>query len=255
MKTLSLLFPCLLSCALVLTGVRPPAAKAQAPVAALQQPQQQQASPQAAEANAALVQGRQLFKRGNAGQALALLEKAEKLFAESGDHKGEAAAHDALGDLYNRQGQYDVALDHYQKAQQSFSAANESYNANLMLAKIGEMYYRRGQINESSGAYSRMSVQKPAPPNPIGTAQAAQSKVNKVKGIFGRVRGIATSTPSASTASSAASTGAEITGEATRLRDAYRQFIIYSTYELGMGRVDYFNNQLDSAKKHFENAL
>ncbi len=212
------------------------------------------ALPQQNDARSALVQGRQFLKRGNAEQALGPLEQALKLFAQAGNHRGEAEASDALGDLYSRQGQYAVALDYYQKAHRSFSASREAYNANLMLAKIGDMYYRQNKIAEARAAYSQMSVRKPDL-NPLNTARAAQSKVGKAKGIFGRARSIATGTPSTSTSTQAASVGTEAANEAKRPRDLYRQFIIYSIHELGMGRVDYFNNQLGSARTHFENAL
>ncbi len=73
-----------------------------------------------------------------------------------------------LGNLYLRQGQYEVALENYQKALDGFMADNkkeavntavasavapaagaaaaavgdDKYNANLMLAKIGEVNFR-----------------------------------------------------------------------------------------------------------------
>ena len=37
--------------------------------------------------------------------------------------------------------------------------------------------------------------------------------------------------------------------------DQYRVSIVYSSYELGMGRLDYVNGDFESARKHFENAL
>jgi CHAT domain-containing protein len=42
--------------------------------------------------------------------------------------------------------------------------------------------------------------------------------------------------------------------EAKKEFDLYRDSIVYSTYELGMGRINYFNNDLEGAKKHFQNA-
>ena len=54
----------------------------------------------------------------------------------------------------------------------------------------------------------------------------------------------------------AAPTSAVITLlEAKKELDLYRTAIVYSTYELGMGRINYFNNDLEGAKKHFQNAF
>jgi CHAT domain-containing protein len=201
-----------------------------------------------------LAQGRQFLKRGQATQALPLLQDALKLFQGINIVRGEAAANDALGDLYNRQGQYKVALNFYQDASRAFNAGRDSYNANLMFAKIANMYFHEGLIDEARSALSRMNVTKPDT-NPLNTAQAAQSKVGRAKGLFGRVKSIATNTPSKSTASEATSTGNATAGEIARPRELYRQFIIYSVYEIGMGRIDYFRHDLTSARKHFENAL
>ena len=203
---------------------------------------------------AALAQGRSLLKRGNAEQALVALEQALKLYTQANDAKGIAASYDALGDLYSRQGQYAVALGHYQEANKSFTAANDSYNANLMLAKTGDMYYSAGNINEARTAYSQMNVTK-LDTSAAGTAKEAQNKVSKGTSIFGKARGIASGGPSLSSASDAASIGADVKNTIEEEKAKYRQYIIYSIYELGMGRLDYANNQLDSGKTHFSNAL
>jgi CHAT domain-containing protein len=207
------------------------------------------------EAASLLSKARSLMRQSNAEQALGMLEQALKLYTDANDVKGAAAAHDALGDLYSRQGQYDVALKQYKEAQQGFKSARDEYNANLMLAKSGDMQFNRGQMEESRYSYSQMDAKRPPNPDPLGQAQAAKSKMSTAKGIFGRMKGIATSQPSTSTASEVASTGAAAATEIQRARDTYRRFIIYSVYELGIGRVDFHNNQLDDAKQHFQNSL
>ena len=244
----------LLSCATLLAGL-PVAALNARPInrpAALASfaPQPQDAG----DARAKLDQGRKLLKLGKADQALGLLEQALKQFESAGDQKGVAVSQDALGDLYNRQGQYTVALDHYKKARDAYGSQNDTYNANLMMAKVGDMYYRTGNLQESRNAYSQMSVTKPDT-SAMGTAKDVKGKADKGKSIFGKARSIASGTPSASTASDVASVGTDVAGEIQKARDTYRQFIIYAIYESGMGRLDYFNNQLDSAKTHFDNAL
>src|SRR5688572_3915767 len=72
------------------------------------------------QAAAALQQGRRLLKRGKSDQALGQLQTALNLYTAAKNNRGIAAAHNELGDLYLRQGQYNVALDHYKKAFEGF---------------------------------------------------------------------------------------------------------------------------------------
>jgi len=146
-----------------------------------------------------------------------------------------------------------VALNHYQEATKSFTTANDSYNANLMLAKTGDMYYRAGQMSEARTAYSQMAV-PPLDTSAAGTAKDTQNKVSKGASIFGKARSLGSGSPT-TTASNAASLGAEVKSTIDEERAKYRQYILYSIYELGMGRLDFANNQLDSGKTHFSNAL
>jgi len=167
--------------------------------------------PQTDQAHQALTQGRQLLKRGHADLALVQLQKALQLFTTANDASGIAATHNELGDLYLRQGQYPVALDHYQKAYDGFvnvkkpdvsnassgvarvagseaaagvnaaaSIADDKFNANLMLAKIGDMNFRLGKISDALAAYSRMDVKQP---------ESAASKVTRRFGGLGGVIG------------------------------------------------------------------
>ena len=69
-------------------------------------------------------QGRALLHRGKAAEALIHLERALKAFQSSGDRGGEAATQDLLGELYERQGQYDTALIHYRAAHDLYAAAS-----------------------------------------------------------------------------------------------------------------------------------
>src|SRR4051794_1617350 len=77
--------------------------------------------PQASQAADALRQGRALLMRGKADQALARLQSALSQFKAASNIKGVAAANDALGDLYVRQGQYMVAVKYYQDAHDAFA--------------------------------------------------------------------------------------------------------------------------------------
>jgi CHAT domain-containing protein len=211
----------------------------------------------------ALRQGRKLLKVGRADQALPLLESALASFNASGSARGQAAAHDALGDLYSRQGQHRIALTNYQKAHELFQAAgnqpgsiivkrvvgigDEDFNANLMLAKIGEAHYRAGNVSESGSAYAGMRVTKPDT-SALGVAK-------KGGGLFGSIGGLGRSVARGEVS---LSTGASAVGTINQVQqtfELYRQSIIYATYELGLGRVKYFNEEFAAARKHFMNAL
>jgi CHAT domain-containing protein len=242
-----------LACAatLTLTSLAPPRA--------LASPDPQQI----AQATDALRQGRRLLKRGHADQALPLLETALRLYTEASAPRGEAAAHDALGDLYARQGQYARALDHYKKARENFTEAetkgnavkkaagfsDNSFNSDLMLAKVGETYYRMGKIAESGAAYAQMQVTKPS--------TGAVSKAKKLGGLLGGGIGIGHGA-SRSGVGAAAETGVGVAAAAYsvgQIFELYRQSILYSTHQLGLGRVAFFNDNLASARQNFEEAL
>src|SRR5882724_11986578 len=219
------------------------------------------------QAGAALRQGRQLLKRGHTDQALVQLQTALNLYTAAKNNRGVAAVQNELGDLYLRQGQYQVALDHYQKALEGFlgadrrqesvssavpnaalanaavGLADDKFNANLMLAKIGDVNFRLGRMSEATAAYGRMEAKKP---------EGAATKVGRRFGGLGAIM----SGASTGNISVAAPTSAlTVALEAKKELDEYRISIVYSSYELGMGRIAYVGNDLETARKHFQNAL
>jgi len=232
--------------------------------------------PQQGDASSALGRGRTLLKQGHADQALGYLQNALDLYTQAKNERGIAAARDALGDLYLAQGQYKVALDHYEKAYTAFSnaavtdqktaaatstvasqagattgaaaetaasTADNGFNANLMLAKIGDTNYRLGQLPNANAAYARMTVKKP---------ESAAAKVGRrFGGLGGVISSISTGRPSVATPTTSAVSLLEIKKE----MDEYRVAIVYMTFELGMGRIAFAQNDLVTAKKHFENAM
>src|SRR5215467_17981 len=226
--------------------------------------------PQTDQASSALHEGRRLLKRGQADKALVQLRNALNLYTAAKNNSGMAATHNELGDLYMRQGQYQIALDHYQKALDGFlvsdpqkqvdtavassvapvagvaaSAAigDDKYNANLMLAKIGDVNYRLGKSAEAKAAYDRMVVKKP---------EGAASKVGR---RFGGLSAIAGGLSTGKVSVSAPTSALTVALEAKKELDEYRTSIVYSSYEIGMGRLAYADNDLESAQKHFSNAL
>ncbi len=220
------------------------------------------------DAGAALREGRRLLKRGQADKALIQLRNALNLYTAAKNNSGMAATHNELGDLYLRQGQYPVALENYQKALDGFiegdkkeaintaavsavapgaaplaTIADDKYNANLMLAKIGDVNFRLGKTGDARAAYSRMVVKKP---------EGAAAKAGRRFGGFGAiVGGISTGRVSVAAPTSTVTSLLE----AKKELDEYRVSIVYSSYELGMGRLAYAENDLEGAKKHFQNAL
>ena len=228
-------------------------------------------APQQTDPNTALSRGRSLLKQGHADQALGYLETALSLYTQANNPRGIAAAEDGLGDLYLIQGQYKVALDHYQKAYQAFvtargkddansaatnsaaglaggtaaaasqtatSLADNGFNANLMLAKIGDTNYRLGQLSEANTAYLMMSVKPPAP-------KGGRFGLPSIMG-----GGFPMGKPRV-----AAPTAASGLLEIKKELDDYRAAIVSMTFELGTGRIAFANNDLESARKHFQNAL
>src|SRR5690349_19416511 len=225
-------------------------------------------------AGAALHEGRRLLKRGHADKALIQLRNALNLYTAAKNNSGMAAAHNELGDLYMRQGQYQVALDHYQKAYDGFFAGNpkqdavtsgvasaaapaavttaasaaasiadDKYNANLMLAKIGDVNFRLGKTADAKAAYDRMVVKKP---------EGAASKVSR---RFGGLSAIAGGLSTGKVSVSAPTSALTVALEAKKELDEYRTSIVYSSYELGLGRLAYADNDLENAQKHFSNVL
>src|SRR6185503_4017166 len=227
------------------------------------------------QAGTALHEGRRLLKRGQADKALIQLKNALNLYTAAKNNSGMAAAHNELGDLYMRQGQYQVALDHYQKAFDGFisgdpkkdavnagvasavapaaataaastaaaAIGDDRYNANLMLAKMGEVNFRLGKTADSKAAYGRMVVKKPE-----GAAAKAGRRFGGLSAITGA---ISTGRVEVSAPTSALT----VALEAKKELDEYRVSIVYSSYELGMGRLAYADGDLEGASKHFSNAL
>ncbi|HET7113582.1 MAG TPA: CHAT domain-containing tetratricopeptide repeat protein [Pyrinomonadaceae bacterium] len=212
---------------------------------------------QADQAGAALREGRRLLKRGRADQALVQLRNALNLYTSAKNNSGIAATHNELGNLYLRQGQYQIALDNYQKALDGFLAfdakkaaadamvglGDDKFNANLMLAKIGEVNFRLGRIPESRAAYDRMVVKKP---------ESAASKVGR---RFGGLSAIAGGISTGRVSVEAPTSALTLALEAKKELDEYRNSIVYSSYQLGLGRLAYESNDLEGAKKNFELAL
>ena len=128
-------------------------------------------------------------------------------------------------------------------AETAASTADNGFNANLMLAKIGDTSFRLGDMSKAGTAYARMTVKKPE--------SAAAKAGRRFGGLGGIVGSISTGRADIATPVSSAIGFLEVKKE----MDEYRVAIVYMTYELGTGRIAFANNDLPTAKKHFENAM
>jgi CHAT domain-containing protein/tetratricopeptide (TPR) repeat protein len=108
-------------------------------------------------AEAALSAGKAALRRNRADEALPQLQNALTLFTQAGDQIGAAAARDQIGDIYQRYGQYQTALENYQSAFDVFCGAHQQANANLLLVKIGETHYLAGNGEGARIAFARMN--------------------------------------------------------------------------------------------------
>jgi CHAT domain-containing protein len=229
------------------------------------------------QAGGALQEGRRLLKRGKADLALGQLQTALALYTAAKNRKGIAAAQNELGDLYLRQGQSKIALDHYQQAYDALtgvlgqeqrntaaagaaarltsnakaetavdtaaSASDTGFNIQLLLAKIGDTNYQLGQFAAASSSYALMTPKKP------------ESAAKKAGGMFGKLAPsviLGNATDSATIGSAAGAVGGALV--AKNELDQYRISIVYMTYELGMGRIAFAQNDLETARTHFQNA-
>ncbi|HEX6624255.1 MAG TPA: CHAT domain-containing protein [Pyrinomonadaceae bacterium] len=251
-----------------------------APLAAA--PARANAGPPAAQAgDGALAErekGRAQLRQGKAAEALIHLESALKLFQQAGDKLGEASVNDLLGELYERQGRYDVALKNFESAYEYYAGeaarpANNiqvvkalspkdfAYNANLMLSKIGNVHLRRGDRAKARAAFARMRVTKPDQQSLEAAAQTSVTSGNPLAGANQVKRGITgifgggSKKPSASSPTAAVNSVADTANRLQAPFTAYRETVIYTTYELGLGRVAYLSGQYEQAGKHFDNVL
>lgn len=229
---------------------------------------------QAAAGIEALRLGRALLKRGQADQALLQFTTALQAFQQVKRPKGVAAANDALGDLYLQQGQYKIALRYYRDAYDSFNQAkaqqgvaenavgfpDNEYNASLMLAKIGQANLQAGDIAGASSAFGQMYAAKPDPTRlaNINKSDVVPSKPS-VGGILGGSRPslgglLGGGKPKAPTVNVPTNIGGAL-GKTRAFVEYYRQTVIYSTRQLGAGRIAYLKKDYDTANKSFNEAL
>ncbi|HKO98264.1 MAG TPA: CHAT domain-containing protein [Pyrinomonadaceae bacterium] len=228
-------------------------------------------------ASSALKEGRRLLKRGKTDQALGQFQTALGIYTAASNRKGISSVENELGDLYMRQGQAKTALAHYQKAYEALtgvlgeeqknaaattgaasmldsragkvadtaaSVSDTGFNSQLLLAKIGDTHYRLGEMGPASSAYARMTVKKP------------ESPAKEAGGLFGRMApsiAIGNATDSAALGSAAGAVGGALT--AKNQLEQYRTAIVYMTYNLGMGRIAFANNDLAGARKYFQEAV
>lgn len=244
-------------------------------------------SPKAEGAGAERDRGRELLHRGRAGEALVHLENALKAFRQSGDRSGEASTRDLLGELYERQGRYDLAQQQYTIAQNLYAAGTKSATpaAAAPATTVGSRLPGVGgrtasDVSQGATAAADLTAEESAYNARLMLAKignmlyrrgdydnartvftqmnvqkpdtSAMGKVKRARGILGAIGG------SIGSDDKSIRIGAPSVGGLITLRDQlnfYRKSILYAGHELGLGRVDYQQGQFEEARKHFENVL
>lgn len=225
--------------------------------------------------------GKQSLRAARAAEALIHLGWALRLYEARGSRPGQAAAHDLLGELYERQGQYERALTHFNQALDLFAgraaesqqAANttsqvarvapttpvtsvageatktvanaDAFNRDLTLSKIGNMHLRRGRQDEARAAFARMSVTKPDTSALRKSMDAKEAGLGVLGSILNRDK------PTISVPIGSVSSLLVVKNR----YELYHQTVLYATKEIGLGRLDYAAGQYDSARKHFDAAI
>ncbi|MET0626333.1 MAG: CHAT domain-containing tetratricopeptide repeat protein [Pyrinomonadaceae bacterium] len=230
-------------------------------------------------------EGRKLLHRGRAAEALVHLENALKAFRQSGDVAGQASTQDLIGELYERQGRYDLAERRYSEAHELYaasakpakggkalalpggapplpgggktrdageavstvaklSAEERDYNARLMLAKVGRVLDRLGDAARARGYYEQLAVSVKPPKKSGPWSQLGKVAAGTAANVASGDMTVEVGVPS----------GLGLLTAKTEF-DRYRQAVLYASLELGLGRMDFKENKLDSAQKHFDNAL
>ena len=243
--------------------------------------------PEAEGAGAERDRGRELLHRGRAGEALVHLENALKAFRQTGDRSGEASTRDLLGELYERQGRYDLAQQQYTLAENLYAAGTKSATpvAAAPAATAGSRLPGVGgrtaaDVSQGATATADLTAEESAYNARLMLAKignmlyrrgdydnartvftqmnvqkpdtSAMGKVKRAKGILGAIGG------SIGSDDKSIRIGAPSLGGLITLRDQlnfYRKSILYAGHELGLGRVDYQQGQFEEARKHFESAL
>jgi CHAT domain-containing protein/tetratricopeptide (TPR) repeat protein len=122
-------------------------------------------------ARAKLDEGREHLAHFRFYAALAPLTEALKLYNRDGNQNGIGVTSAALGDLYEQEGQYAVALRYFQAARQAFIANKETVNANLMLSRIGESYLLMDDNAAAKAAFAQAGRQASNPPTATNVDQ------------------------------------------------------------------------------------
>jgi CHAT domain-containing protein/tetratricopeptide (TPR) repeat protein len=178
-------------------------------------PSESPAGPESARTK--LDEGRNLLAHFKFYAALAPLTEALKQYTRGGDQNGIGVTSDALGDLYQEEGQYAVALRYFEDARRAFLTNKEPINAGLMLSKIGETHLL---MDDNAGAKAVFAQ----------FTQASNSPSDAVilKASF-------SPTPADT--------------------DQHKAFFAYARNKLGEGRADYLLGQINAAETDFKELL
>ncbi|HEV7746078.1 MAG TPA: CHAT domain-containing tetratricopeptide repeat protein [Pyrinomonadaceae bacterium] len=185
---------------------------------ACNQPARPQPPPaESGSARTKLERGRNLLAHFKFYAALDPLTEALKSYTKRGDQNGIGVTSDALGDLYQEEGQYVVALRYFEDARRAFLANKETLNASLVLSKIGETHLIMDD-NAGAKAVFAQFTQASNPPSDAVIIKASFS-----------------ATPADT--------------------DQHKAFFAYARNKLGEGRADYLSGQTNAADADFKELL
>ncbi len=95
------------------------------------------------------LEGRELLKKGEYGQAGMAFHNALKGFEKKGDEQGVANASDRLGDVCLALEEFDNALKHYQRAYAICEKEEDSFSILALNKKIAAVYKKQGELDKA----------------------------------------------------------------------------------------------------------
>lgn len=154
-------------------------------------------------AQALLLQGEVLIRRGNASSAVALFGQASDRFERAGDRMGVARALTHVGVALREQGDLDGAETHYRQALAIAQSLGSLSGVALQASNLGFIYLQRGDLRQARKSlelgrslYARLGdrVLESRGLNALGTVLWAQGELADARNAFEEVLAISRAT-------------------------------------------------------------
>lgn len=111
----------------------------------------QKPEPELTQAQADYKQGRELFAKGEYGQAGMAYHNALRSFEEEGNEQGVANCSDRLGDVCVAREEYRMALDHFQRAYDICEKEQDIFSMASLKRKQAGIHKRMGEYTKALG--------------------------------------------------------------------------------------------------------